>query len=81
MERIKRADHCAVCNKMLDEMPVQLQQQGARTLFCSLECLVTYAVGRIRQRLQQRNTQVRLFAREQKNARSHSRRGGRSTVA
>jgi hypothetical protein len=82
-KRMKRADYCAVCSKSLDEMSLQLQQQGDRTLFCSLECLVSYAVGRIRQRLEQRNSQVRMFANEQKklHAGRHSKRGGRSTVA
>jgi hypothetical protein len=77
---MQRADYCAVCGQTLDETSVQLHQRADRTLFCSLECLVTYAVGRIRQRLEQRNSQVRLFARQQKKLRSgaHSKRGGRS---
>jgi len=80
---MQRADYCAVCGEKLDETSVQLHQQGNRTLLCSLECMVTYAVGRIRQRLEQRNSQVRLFARQQKRLLSgaHTKRGGRSTVA
>lgn len=83
---MKRTDYCANCGKTLDEKSVQLHQEGKRTLYCSLECLVTDAVGRIRQRLEQRNSEVRLFAREQKQQKKphsggHSKRGGRSTVA
>lgn len=79
---MKRADHCTVCNKTLDEMFVQIEEQRHRMLFCSWECVVTYSVGRIRQRLEQRSTQVRLFARDKKrslHAARHSKRGGRST--
>lgn len=80
---MKRTDDCAVCGNKLDETSVQLHQQGVRTLCCSLECLVSYAVGRIQQRLEQRNSQVRMFARQQKKLRSgrHDERGGRSTFA
>jgi hypothetical protein len=80
---MKRADYCAVCGKTLDKMSLQLQQQGELTMFCSLECVVAYAVGRIRQRLEQRNSQVRRLASEQEklHAARHSKRGGRSTVA
>jgi hypothetical protein len=83
MEQIKRVGNCAVCGGKLDEMSVQLQQQGHRALFCSMECVVTYAVTMIRQRLEKRNSQVRVFAREQKklSGARHSKRGGRSTVA
>ena len=78
-----RADYCAVCGQKLDETSLQLHQHGKGTLFCSLECIVTYSVGRIRQRLEQRNSQVRLFAKRQKRLLSsaHTKRGGRSTVA
>ncbi len=80
---MQRADYCAVCGEKLDEASVQLHQHGNRTLFCSLECIVTYAVGRIRQRLEQRNSQVRSFAKRQKRMLSgaHTKRGGRSTIA
>ena len=79
---MKRADYCADCGKTLDERAVQLQQEGTLTQFCSLECVVTYALSRIRQRLEQRNSQVRLFAKQQKkHSGGHSKRGGRSTVA
>jgi len=79
---MKRADHCAVCGIKLDELSLQLQHQNDRRMFCSLECLVSYAVDQIRERLEQRNLQVRLFAREQKKLYTgrHSKRG-RSTVA
>lgn len=80
---MKPANYCAVCDKKLDQRSIQLQERDQLTLFCSLECLVTSAVGRIRQRLEQRNLQVRQFARQQRKQVTvrHSTRCGRSTVA
>jgi hypothetical protein len=79
---MKRAEQCLVCTKALDEALVQLDQENDHRMFCSLECLVSYAVGQIRKRLEARNSQVRLFARVQRKLRRrrHSNRS-RSTVA
>ena len=76
------ADDCAMCGKALDETNVQLQHDNDRTFFCSLECVVRYAVAQIRQRLEIRNRQARLFARQQRKLHSarHAKRH-RSTVA
>ena len=45
---------CGQCGRTPGETPLKLQGKGYRALFCSFECLITYSVDRIQQRLRRR---------------------------
>ena len=54
---------CAECDTSFGQRPIHLQQGSDQISFCSFECLIGYAVGRVRQRLQFQNRRVRVLAR------------------
>jgi hypothetical protein len=55
---------CVECDGICDKRSLQLMEGNDRFNFCSFECLIAYAVGRIRQRIQYHNHRVRVLTRQ-----------------
>ena len=56
-------EKCSDCGERCGEDPMVLELAGERCTFCSLECLITYAVGSLRRRIARRNKRVQWYAR------------------
>lgn len=49
---------CAVCGEPVEHDPLMLEHAGERTPLCSFECVINFAVARIRQRREYHNEQL-----------------------
>jgi len=56
---------CAECDEVISNPPLRLEHGGDPVLFCSFECLITYSVGQVQQRLEHQNRRWRVLAEEQ----------------
>ena len=56
-------EKCSDCGSRCGEEQMVLELAGERCTFCSLECLITYAVGSLRRRIARRNKRVQRYAR------------------
>jgi hypothetical protein len=57
---------CTECDDECGAGPLVLEQAGERSWFCSLECLITYAVAGIQKRLAGQNRRMERLARQQR---------------
>jgi hypothetical protein len=55
-------DKCSDCGERCNADRIVLEVAGERCAFCSLECLITYAVASIRRRIARRNRRVQRYA-------------------
>jgi hypothetical protein len=58
MGRIAASKKCSVCEQVVGEAHLQFRQVEDRARFCSFECMITFAVYRIRQRREHHNQQL-----------------------
>ena len=63
------AHSCAGCGRPFDHQSLVLEQAGDRTPLCSFECLINYAVARIRERREHHNEQLAALRKSLRGAR------------
>jgi hypothetical protein len=56
-------EKCSDCGERCGEERMVLELAGETCTFCSLECLITYAVASLRRRIARRNKRVQRYAR------------------
>lgn len=56
---------CAECDATVGNQALQLKQNaGGAEAFCSFECLITYSVKQVQQRLRRQQRRVRILVQE-----------------
>jgi hypothetical protein len=53
---------CTECDETISGRPLRLVHGSDRVSCCSFECLITYAVGRVRQRIERQTRRWRVLA-------------------
>jgi hypothetical protein len=66
---------CSDCGERCGENRMVLEFAGERCIFCSWECLITYAAASLRRRIARRNKRVQRYARAKMHCQTIGARG------
>ena len=58
MTKAIRSENCTVCKALAGREPPRFSQAGDRAVFCSFECMIDFALTRIRERRVHHNEQM-----------------------